>query len=84
MAGPGTFRFAIPARAAVRLEIFDLRGHLVQTVLKEERDAGIHVVGWSGRDARGRSVAAGSYLARLQVRGPGIQRTLTRKLTLLR
>ncbi len=84
MAGQGTFRFAIPARAVITLEIMDVRGRRVATVLKEERDPGAHVIGWNGRDHNGCAVAAGQYLARLQVRGDGFSQTLTRKLTLLR
>lgn len=83
IAGQGTFRFALPVRAAVSLEILDLRGRRVATVLKEERESGVHFIAWNGRDQRGRAVAAGQYLARLQVRGSGIDEVMTRKVTIL-
>lgn len=85
IAGSGTtFSFALPGRAQVRLEIFDIRGRRVATVTREEAGAGEHILTWNGRDDAGRSLASGQYLARLQVRGPGLDRTLMQKITVLR
>ena len=85
VAGPATqFRFAVPVRAVASLEIYDIRGALVQRVLKEEVAAGEHVVAWNGRDGHGRNVASGQYLARLRVQGPGVGEDMTRRVTVLR
>ncbi|MBE0567867.1 MAG: hypothetical protein IH621_18075 [Krumholzibacteria bacterium] len=81
--GQASFHFALPARAAVSLDIVDLRGRRVATVVNEEREAGSHVVQWNGRDRQGRTVAAGHYVARLRISGDGRQQTLTRKVTVL-
>lgn len=82
--GAAVFNFAVPVRAQVRLDIYDLRGALVRTVLKEEMAAGSRVIGWDGLDQRGRRPGSGHYFARLQVRGPGVRDTQTRKITLLK
>lgn len=82
--GLATFHFAIPVRAAIVLEILDVRGRRIATVLNEERAPGQHVVAWNGRDQQGCDVASGQYLARLRVHGSGIQQSLTRKVTILR
>jgi len=85
LAGGGTtFSFALPGRAQVRLEVYDIRGRRVATVTREEATAGPHLIAWEGRDDTGRPLASGQYLARLTARGPGIDKTLLRKLTVLR
>jgi len=84
IAGQTTFSFALPARAEVRLEIFDLRGRRVATVTQEEAGPGQQVTFWNGRDDAGRALASGQYLARLQVRGSGLDQTLVHKITVLR
>jgi hypothetical protein len=84
VSGITQFAFAVPLRAAVNLEIIDLRGRRVATVTREEMDPGSRVVSWHGQDATGRPVAAGQYFARLRVRGPGLDEELTRKLIVVR
>lgn len=54
------FHLALPAR--VSLVIVDLGGHVVRTLVDEDRAPGPHEVEWDGRDESGRRVAAGSYL----------------------
>lgn len=84
MSHHGTFQFAVPLRAAVSLQIYDVRGRLVRTILREEVDRGEQLVSWDGRDGGGREVAAGQYLARLRVKGPGLDEDQVRKLVVLR
>ncbi len=61
-----TIRFALPGTAEVSLEVFDLRGRKVRTLLKQPRVAvGEHAAVWDGRDDAGRPVASGIYLSRL-------------------
>jgi hypothetical protein len=72
--------FALPRPGAVRLEIFDVQGRLVRTLLAEDRPAGEHTVPWDGRDAGGRFLASGTYFARLSAAG-SVQ---TGKLTLVK
>jgi hypothetical protein len=51
----------------VRLDIFNMLGQQVRTVVAGALPAGMHRVEWDGRDGAGRDVASGSYLYRLQV-----------------
>jgi flagellar hook assembly protein FlgD len=47
--------------------LYDLAGRLVKSLLAEAPlEAGRHNVTWDGTDDRGRAVAAGVYLYRLQ------------------
>jgi hypothetical protein len=57
-------RLADPA--AVRLTVHDVTGRLVRTLLAGVLPAGDHRVRWDGRDAAGRTVAAGSYRVRFE------------------
>jgi len=79
-----TFGFAVPGRAVVSLEVFNLRGARVATVWREEIGAGRKMIGWDGRDDGGRRLAGGTYLARLRVVGPGVSSELVRKVVVLR
>ena len=84
VAGAASFAFAVPVRARVELAVYDVRGHRVALITREEVSAGRHAVTWRGRDRDGRPLASGQYLARLSVQGPGLDQQLTRKLTVLR
>ena len=61
---------------AVAVEIFDLAGRTVRTVLSAESTSGAYAVAWDGRDDRGQGVPPGLYLAVVQVHTE--RETLTR------
>jgi hypothetical protein len=82
--GATTFRFAVPGPAVVNLEVFDVRGHRVSLVTREEVGVGSHVASWGGLGDNGENLASGVYFARLRVEGPDIREELTRKITLAR
>lgn len=64
-----TVSFDLPEAGLVRLSVFDVAGRLVRTLVDEMVPHGRHEAVWDGRDASGREVASGSYLARLQFGG---------------
>ena len=57
--------FEISEAGQVRLDVFNLLGQRVVTLLDEERPAGLHRAEWDGTDAAGRGVGAGVYIYRL-------------------
>jgi len=59
--------FETAAAGHVRLDVYDVAGRLVATLVDEARDIGRHHVTWDGRDTAGRTAAAGVYLYRLKV-----------------
>ena len=61
-----TIAYEVPAAGPVRLQVFDLRGRLVRTLVDEAMDAGRHDAQWDGRDAEGRELPSAVYLSRLQ------------------
>lgn len=64
----GTAHFAIDlARAgAVRLAVYDVRGHRVAMLVQRPLEAGTHDLDWNATDAHGRRLPSGVYFARLQ------------------
>jgi hypothetical protein len=62
-----TIRFALREQAPVALQIFNIRGALVRTLIDGDLDAGVHERRWNGRDNFGRLVASGIYFYRLRL-----------------
>lgn len=52
-----------------RLDIYDVQGRLVKTLVREPLLAGHHRVAWDGTDASRQRVPSGIYLGRLTVGG---------------
>ncbi len=70
--------FSLPAAGLVSVEVFDVQGRLVRTLLQANVNAGPHVLNWNGQDRNGQPVAAGVYLARVH----GAEFSASVKLTL--
>jgi hypothetical protein len=76
-----TIRFSVPeGGASTRLEIFDVSGRRVKTLVDGYRAAGPHSITWRGDDSDGRKLPSGVYFYRLIAAGA----TETRKMLLLK
>ncbi len=64
-----TIRFELRAPGVVRLEVYDLAGRRVATLVRDHRSAGTHEVQWRGTDDDGLRAASGVYVCRLQAAG---------------
>jgi hypothetical protein len=64
-----TLHFTLADSGPVQLAVYDQRGRRVRTLASGPWAAGEHDVRWDGRDDRGRGMAAGSYIAVLDVGG---------------
>ena len=62
-----TIRFTLHQPAPVTLQIFNIRGALVKTIVARDFNAGVHEQRWNGRDDFGRRVASGAYFYRLRI-----------------
>jgi flagellar hook assembly protein FlgD len=69
MASATTIRFEMARPGLARLEVFDVAGRCVRTLLHKHRAAGMHELSWTGEDESGRSLAPGIYLMRLVAHG---------------
>jgi flagellar hook assembly protein FlgD len=63
------------------LEVYDVTGRHVRTLLRGNVAAGQHTVQWDGRDDRGFSVGSGVYFYRLRA---GANSVASRKMLLLK
>jgi hypothetical protein len=75
-----TIRFAVPGAAEVDLEVVDVAGRHVRSLLSGLTSPGERTIRWDGRDDGGRLLGSGTYIIRLKV-GDLVQ---GRKVSLLR
>ncbi len=68
--------YQLPLAARVRLEIFNILGQHVATLVDGEKAAGFHTARWDATDRAGRAVAAGVYLYRLKNGGVHLTRRM--------
>ena len=61
-----TIEFDLPRKSHVQLQIFNLSGQLVSTLINGVFSAGSHSVTWNGRDGSGRLMASGIYFYSLR------------------
>ncbi len=64
-----TIEFSLPNEAEVQLEVFNIRGQKVKTLVSSPMEAGNHKVTWKGKDDSDREVGSGLYLYKLSVAG---------------
>ena len=76
-----TIRFSVSQGGSAMLEIYDLTGRHVRTLLSGEVAGGTHSAQWDGRDERGSSVGSGVYFYRLRL---GSKLESSRKMILMR
>jgi hypothetical protein len=75
-----TIGYRIPQRSRVTLEVFDIEGRLIASLVSSEQSAGAHRVVWNAMTRSGDRVASGVYYYRL-IAG---KETVTRKMVLMR
>jgi len=75
-----TIEYSVPSRAHVRIEIYDVLGRKVRTLVNETKQAGSYRAEWNGVDDAGRPVSTGVYLYRCKAD----KITQTKKMLLLK
>ena len=75
-----TIKYTLPEKSHARIDIFNLLGQRVATLVNETVPAGEHTVVWNGADDAGARVASGVYFYRL-IAG---EQTMSRKMMLLK
>jgi plastocyanin len=61
----------------VSLNVYDMKGRLVRTLLNTSLDVDRHTVTWNGRDNNGRNSPSGAYIYRLIANGESFGRVMT-------
>ncbi len=63
--GQSTFSYSLARAGRAELEIFDLHGARIRTLVQAEQGAGAHVAAWDGRKDNGTALKVGTYFVRL-------------------
>lgn len=63
--GKGSMFFSLPGASHVRLDIYDLTGRRVRTLVNDNLTAGKHEIYWDGRDQKGLATSKGVYFISL-------------------
>ncbi len=61
-----TISYSLKSEEHVVIDIYNIRGQKVKTLVDEQQTAGYHTVVWNGRDSNDRSVASGVYFSRMR------------------
>lgn len=60
--------YQVPKAAPVKIEIFNLLGQHLKTLVNENKSPGIFKLTWDGKDEQGRFVGSGIFICRMQAR----------------
>ncbi|PKN78881.1 MAG: hypothetical protein CVU48_07010 [Candidatus Cloacimonetes bacterium HGW-Cloacimonetes-1] len=58
-------RFAMATKANVSIDIYNVRGQLVRSLLNAEKNVGNHRIEWNGKDANGNNCTTGIYYIKM-------------------
>ena len=61
-----TIEFGIKENSNVLIEIYNIKGQKVKTLINGFREAGYHSIIWNGKDSNGKPVASGLYFYRMR------------------
>ena len=75
-----TIQFSLSATGRAELDIYNMLGQKIRSLVSERLEAGTHSVVWNGRDQNNKPVSSGIYVARLKMEG----KVETRRMTLVK
>ena len=61
-----SIRFDLDQPAVTMVEVYDVRGRKVNTIMNTKLDAGTHTCRWDGKDYNGTTASSGIYLFRIR------------------
>ncbi|HHE65742.1 MAG TPA: T9SS type A sorting domain-containing protein, partial [Bacteroidetes bacterium] len=61
-----TISYSLPEKSSVTIEIFNILGQRVRTLVEQNKDAGVYSVIWNGKNQSGNQVSSGIYLYVMQ------------------
>ena len=75
-----SIKYSVAKTGHVKLNIYNVAGQLVRTLVDEQKKVGIHTVHWDGKDPKGKPLPNGIYFCQLRSEN----KVETRKVTILR
>ncbi|MCD4818882.1 MAG: T9SS type A sorting domain-containing protein [Candidatus Cloacimonetes bacterium] len=79
-----TIKYNLKTDANVELEIYNIKGQKVKTLVNNEMKAGAHTIVWQGKDENNNSVSSGVYFYKLNTKNCRENFTATRKMILMK
>jgi hypothetical protein len=80
-----SIKYALPVDSKVTIEVYNLLGQRVQTLVSENVEAGYHVAEWDGTGNLGQQLGSGTYFLKLAAMGAnGTAFSEVRKLMMLK
>jgi len=76
--------FKLSEKAHVIINIFDLKGEKIRTILNERKTSGEHTLSWDGLNDKGERVASGVYFYQIEISNDSNQFKQTRKMLMLK
>ena len=71
-----TLSFTVPIEGVVSLNIYDMTGRLVSTLVDGNLKQGYHSFTWNGMDSNGYAVSSGMYIYSLKAEGISITKKM--------
>lgn len=62
-----TLKFELPKRQDTHIAVYDIKGQLIQTLVDQPMNPGIHTITWDGLNSQKQSVASGIYVIQVQL-----------------
>ena len=75
-----TLSFSVPTEGVMSLNIYDMMGRLVSTLVDGNLKQGYHSITWNGMDSNGHAVSSGMYIYSLK--GEGV--SITKKMVMMK
>ncbi len=79
-----TIGYSIKDAGNVTLEVYNLKGQLIKTLVNEVKETGSHTVIWNGSDNSNKSVSSGVYFYKMVSEGNIGRYTSTKKMILMK
>jgi hypothetical protein len=76
--------YSLPISADIRLNIYDLKGKKVHTLINQHQSAGTFEISWNGRNDNNDHVASGVYIYRMEINTGGEIVSQSRQMLLLK
>ncbi|MDQ7799170.1 MAG: ice-binding family protein [Candidatus Edwardsbacteria bacterium] len=80
VSGSAIISYVLPRAGNVSLNVYDICGRKVNTLVQGQKQSGVYNIIWRGSDSQGRRLSSGVYFYQLNYEGT----SLTRRLVLLR
>ena len=66
-----TINYQLPNNSHVIINVYNLLGQLVATLMNDEQSAGYHFIKWNGTDSNNKTLSSGVYLYKIMAQSQG-------------